>query len=105
MPVGKRDRRRVLVLDGNQASALAIVRSLGRFGAVVDAGERRRRFLASYSRYLEEAVVYPDPLIDPAGFVRALEKRVREVHYDLVIPVTEDTIQPLAPLRDRIERH
>jgi predicted ATP-grasp superfamily ATP-dependent carboligase/protein-tyrosine-phosphatase len=105
MPDGKRDRRRVLVLDGDQGSSLAIVRSLGRFGVTVDAGERRRRFLASYSRYLADALTYPDPLIDPMGFMRALEDRTKAVHYDLVIPVTEDTVQPLAKARDRIERH
>src|SRR5881392_2616965 len=80
---------RVLVLDGDQGSSLAIVRSLGRRGLSVDAGERRRHFLASYSRYLDDALTYPDPLSDPAGFVRAIETRVKEKRYDLVIPVTE----------------
>src|SRR5947209_8278985 len=112
MPAGKRQEatpgrpsRRVLVLDGNQASSLAIVRSLGRRGLRVDAGERKSSFLASYSRFLNEALTYPDPLADPAEFVRAIEARVQEIEYNLVIPVTEDTVQPLALARERIEAH
>jgi predicted ATP-grasp superfamily ATP-dependent carboligase/protein-tyrosine-phosphatase len=105
MPDGKRDPRRVLVLDGDQGASLAIVRSLGRFGMTVDAGERRRRFLASYSRHVEDAITYPDPLADPGGFVRTIEERVSAKKYELVIPVTEDTVQPLAASRERIERH
>jgi predicted ATP-grasp superfamily ATP-dependent carboligase/protein-tyrosine-phosphatase len=99
-----RDPRRVLVLDGNQGSSLAIVRSLGRRGIEVDVGERRAPFLSSYSRFAHAAFAYPDPLTDPSSFVGAVRDRTRSRAYDLVIPVTEDTVQPLAKSREEIER-
>src|SRR5687767_5075911 len=97
--------RRVLVLDGDQPAALAIVRSLGRRGIAVDTGERRDRFLSSYSRFTNESLTYPDPLTDQRGFVDAIASRVSRTSYDLVIPVAEDTVQPLATHRSEIERH
>jgi protein-tyrosine-phosphatase/predicted ATP-grasp superfamily ATP-dependent carboligase len=95
--------RRVLVLDGDQASALAIVRSLGRRGITVDAAERTRPFCSEYSRWVTDILEYPDPLTDTADFVAAIERIVRTRHYDLVIPVAEDTVHPLALARARIE--
>lgn len=98
------DGRRVLVLDGDQASALAIVRSLGRRGITVDAGERGAKFLSSHSRYVHDSLIYPDPLAYPAAFVETITERLRHTHYDLVIPVAEDTLQPLAAAREAIEK-
>lgn len=97
------DGRRVLVLDGDQASALAIVRSLGRRGITVDAGERGAKFLSSHSRYVHDSLIYPDPLAYPTAFVETITERLRRTRYDLVIPVAEDTLQPLAAARASIE--
>lgn len=91
------------MLDGEQPAALAIVRSLGRRGVTVDAGERSAGFLSSYSKFISASFTYPDPLVAPAKFVEAIADRVECERYDLVIPVTEDTVQPLARERARIE--
>ncbi|MCK6550164.1 ATP-grasp domain-containing protein [Myxococcota bacterium] len=97
--------RRALVLDGDQAPALAIVRSLGRRGITVDAAERGRPFLSEYSRWVADTFEYPDPLAHGAELVDVVERLVRTRRYDLVIPVAEDTVHPLALARARIEPH
>lgn len=95
---------RVLVLDGDLGASLAIVRSLGSRGVSVDVGERKKGSLASYSRFALEEIAYPDPLTEPLGFVETLKTRLRRTHYDLVIPVTDDTVEPLASARHVLER-
>lgn len=62
-----------IVLDGHTKSALATVRSLGRQGTVVWCGAERTSAMASHSRYVDESFVYPSPLTDQEGFVRAVE--------------------------------
>jgi predicted ATP-grasp superfamily ATP-dependent carboligase/protein-tyrosine-phosphatase len=99
-----KDGRRILVLDGDQPAALSIVRSLASRGMTIDAGERAAKFLSSHSRHVRDALVYPDPLGDPEAFVDTIAERLARTHYDLVIPVAEDTLQPLAAQRERIER-
>lgn len=98
-----RESRRVLVLDGELPAALAIVRSLGRRGVRVDVAERRPACLSSHSRYAQGEITYPDPLADPGGFVRRIADVLSRTTYDLVIPVAEDTVQPLAAARASIE--
>ena len=99
------ETRRVLVLDGDTPSALAVVRSLGRRGVRVDSGERRSidPNLSALSRFVAASFLYPDPLAEPDRFVLAIEERLRAAPYDLVIPITDDTLQPLAKARERLE--
>lgn len=80
----------VLVLDGNQRSALAVVRSLGRRGVPVVVGEATARSLAGASRYCWRRIRYPSPLIDPEGFVTEVSRVVREYGMQ-VLPVTDIT--------------
>ncbi len=96
--------RKVLVLDGEWPSALAIVRSLGRRGLRVDVGAALPDPLASRSRYCCARFVYPDPMANVDGFRRAVEERLASIRYALVIPVTDKTIVPLIEVRDSIER-
>lgn len=58
----------VLVLDGTERSALAIVRSIGRRNIRVRVGSRSHPCLASASRHCAATVVHRDPYIDPDGF-------------------------------------
>ena len=99
-PVGG---RRVLVLDGDQAQSLAIVRSLGRQSVTVDVAANVSPCLCGYSRYASETFTYPDPMADPSAFAAAIRARTKAVAYDLVVPVTEDTLVPLAKERSTFE--
>lgn len=95
--------RSVLVLDADQASALAIVRSLGRRGVSIEIASAEEAPITSYSRYTTRCHRYPDPLRDEAGFIGWITKIQSEARHALIIPVTERTIVPMARQHDRLD--
>lgn len=94
MPRASAAQRRVLVLDGDQASALCIVRALGRRGHAVDVAAHQASSLAGWSRHARKKLLYPNPLQDEAAFTQWLAHVVADGRHDLVIPVTERTLLP-----------
>ena len=90
--------RRVLVTDGEQRSALAVVRSLGRAGYDVSVGSRGGASLAGASRFARVDISLGDPLRDAAGFAEAVHRVVaaadvgRVVHPDTVVAQIEGGI-------------
>jgi protein-tyrosine-phosphatase/predicted ATP-grasp superfamily ATP-dependent carboligase len=103
--VGKSvNEERVLVLDGERASTLSIVRSLGRRGLQVEVGSSETHPLAALSRYCSDRFTYPDPLHDPSGFQKTILEKLRERRYALAIPVTDLTTCPLMEIRESVER-
>ncbi|MCI0585487.1 MAG: ATP-grasp domain-containing protein [Planctomycetes bacterium] len=93
--------RAVLVTDAGRGSGLAVIRSLGRAGWRVVAASDDPRALGFLSRHARERLVYPDPGARPAAFVEALLGAARERRIDLIVPVTDEAIHPLAHARDR----
>jgi len=92
---------RVLVTDAGHGSAIAVMRSLGRRGIAVIAADHDARSPGFRSRYAAERVRYPDPADDPAGVVATLEREARRRSVDLIIPVTDGVLLPLAEARER----
>jgi predicted ATP-grasp superfamily ATP-dependent carboligase len=86
----------VFVTDAQQRKSLAVVRSLGRHGIHVTAGEDRGNSLAFYSRYCDQGVVYPSATRTPDLFVEWLLDQVRKQRYSAVIPTNEQTLTPIA---------
>jgi predicted ATP-grasp superfamily ATP-dependent carboligase len=82
----------VLVTDGEQRAALAIVRSLGRAGCPVHVCSVRRRSLAAASRYALSGSRVPDPLVEPEAYFDALRTIIREHAIEILIPVTEPSL-------------
>jgi predicted ATP-grasp superfamily ATP-dependent carboligase len=95
----------VLVTDGEQRPALAIVRALGRRGATVIVGEDRPGSLAGSSRYCARQVTYPSPYDDRDAFDRFLEAFVAREPIDIVMPVTDVTTHAVCANQDRLKRH
>jgi predicted ATP-grasp superfamily ATP-dependent carboligase len=98
-----RRTHRVLVLDGEWESALAITRSLGRQGLAIDLGSSVPRPIAGFSRYCREGFTYPNPMQDIEGFHESILRRVKSNPYALLLPVTDATICPLIKIRKAIE--
>jgi protein-tyrosine-phosphatase/predicted ATP-grasp superfamily ATP-dependent carboligase len=94
-------RGAVLVLDGDQASALAIVRSLARRGLRVEVASTSTDAIARRSRHAAACWLYPDPLASASAFLDWLQSHLAGHDYELVIPVTERTVIPLAQERQR----
>jgi predicted ATP-grasp superfamily ATP-dependent carboligase len=94
---------RVLITDGNQRSALATVRALGRAGIDVVVGETEHPSLAGRSRHAAATFVYPSPYADEEGFTSAVMDAVSRHRIDLVIPMTDITSAVLAERRADLE--
>lgn len=92
----------ILVTDGEQRAALAVVRALGRAGHRVYACSARRRSLAGASRYARREARVPDPLADPDSFVQEVEALIRRWRTEVLLPVTEASLLALLPARRRL---
>jgi predicted ATP-grasp superfamily ATP-dependent carboligase len=94
---------RVMVTDAERGSAVAIIRSLGRKGMQVVAASSVAGAAGFRSRYTMERLEYPSPSTRPAAAVEAIVRAAAERKIDLVIPVTDQVIVPLAGARSRLE--
>jgi predicted ATP-grasp superfamily ATP-dependent carboligase len=94
--------RTVLVTDGEQRAALAVVRSLGRAGYNVRLASSSRRSLAGASRFAEGRDVVADPLGAPGQFVEDVRRLIRRHDITLVIPITDAALLALTSRRDEL---
>ena len=95
----------VFVTDAQRRKSLAVVRSLGRRGIRVTVGEETGNGVASYSRYCEQAVVYPSPTRTPELFIEWLIDHVRRHRYTAVIPTNEQTLTPIAQHLEELSKY
>ncbi len=93
----------VLVTDAGLGSAVAVIRSLGRAGFRVIAGSAELLSAGAVSRYVAERLRYPSPEEDSDAFVEHLVEAVDRRSIDLILPVTDNALLPLARVRDRFE--
>lgn len=92
---------RVLVTDAARGSAVSVIRSLGRRGMHVIAADSKARSPGFSSRYAAERLRYPPPDESPEEMVETLLAAARARQVDLIVPVTDETILPLAAARER----
>lgn len=98
--LSKKKQLRVLVTDGENRSALAVTRSLGKLGCQVTVASPFVRSLASVSRYCTHGVVVPDPLTAGDEYCAAICEIVKSEETEVLFPVTEQSIYLLNPLRN-----
>lgn len=94
--------RTILVTDGEQRSALALVRSLGRAGHTVYVCSARGRSLAGASRYSRGDARVADPLRGAELFAGDVLELIARWKIDFLIPVSEASLLALLPVRDRM---
>lgn len=99
-----RNGGRVLVLDGDMASSLSIVRSLASIVSNVEAGAHTLKSYAFRSKHCDVSWLYPDPLACPESFILWLVSHLNQHQYDLIIPVTERTLNLIHEARDKFSR-
>ena len=86
---------KVLVLDGNQRSALAMTRSLGRHGVTVLSADSTPHSLTGRSKYCAQECQYPSPNVDVQRFVSWLSQIIDKEGIDTVFPMTDITTATL----------
>jgi predicted ATP-grasp superfamily ATP-dependent carboligase len=94
--------RRALVTDAGRSSAISIIRSLGRQGWDVVAADASPASAGFASRYAGERLVHPDPARNPDAAAERLLEAAADRQVDLLVPVTDELVLPLAAARDRL---
>src|SRR5674476_193807 len=95
-------RQRILVTDGTQRSALAVVRSLGRAGHTVFVCGPRVPSLAGSSKHSFAEAVVASALESPSNFVSDVSHLIERWRIDTLIPITEASLLALLPERDTL---
>lgn len=94
-------RRTVIITDGEQRAALAVVRSLGNEYRCIVASSSRGA-LAAVSRFCARAVVVPDPLRQPNEFAQAIIELAAKESASVVLPIAEPALLAILPVRERL---
>lgn len=94
-------KSRVLVTDGEQRAALAIVRSLGQAGYAVFVAATRTPSLAGASRWAMNEHAVPDSLSHPLAYVDTLVEIAGRESVGLILPVTEASLLAVLSARER----
>jgi predicted ATP-grasp superfamily ATP-dependent carboligase len=94
--------RTILVTDGEQRSALALVRSLGRAGHTVYVCSASGRSLAGASRYASAEARVAEPLRGGERFAEDVLQLMERWKIDTLIPVSEAALLALLPARERM---
>ena len=93
---------RILITDANERAALAAARSLVAAGYEVHAAAPGRLSLAGVSRRVTPRAMGADPLADPRGYANAVARLVRELGIDVLLPVTDASVEALLEYRDEL---
>ncbi len=84
---------RILVLDANQRSALAVTRSLGAQKITIITADDTPAALAGHSRYSAQYLQCPSPANEPRAFLQWLRATTATHAIDWVFPTTEISSQ------------
>lgn len=87
--------KRVLVLDANQRSALAVTRSLGRKNITVFTADDTTDSLAGHSCFSQHYLTYPSPKRQSNAFIQSIIAFIEQHGIDILIPMTELTAELL----------
>ncbi|MHC4397381.1 MAG: arsenate reductase/protein-tyrosine-phosphatase family protein [Planctomycetota bacterium] len=96
--------RKVLVLDGDSRSGLAVVRSLGRKDIQVHAGWCPPDSMVPFSKYTTKTHRLPEYREDDARWLDCLINLLECEKFDLVIPATDNSMLPLVKERATLEK-
>ncbi len=95
--------RTVVVTDGDQRAALAVVRSLGASGYRCIVATHTGPSLAGASRYVARECNVPSPLEAPDAMASAIGALVRAESATLLVPIAEPSLLALLPHRNALD--
>lgn len=79
----------VLVVDGEQRAALAVIRSLGARGCTVHVGSALPQSIGGGSKFATTEAILPDPLKGSAAYASAVSALVQRHGATVVVPAAE----------------
>ncbi len=85
-------KRKIIILDGEQKSALAATRALGKKGYAVAVGSVFTSSLAGSSKYCSETFIYESPFENASGFIETLSLTADRINADILLPMTDITV-------------
>jgi predicted ATP-grasp superfamily ATP-dependent carboligase len=85
----------ILITDGEQRAALAVVRSLGRAGHRVIVTANEPRSLAGSSRFAAARETVPDPLAEPGSYARRIAELVARWKVEVLLPITDASLMAI----------
>ena len=95
----------VFVTDSQMRSSLAVIRSLGKKGLDVTAGEETRFATGGFSKYCKRRVVYPSPKNQSNEFVSHLLNLLQNDNYDVLFPVADACLKPIIDHEEEISKY
>ncbi len=95
----------ILVTGASRRATLTIIRSLGRKGLKVCAGDFSTAGTASLSKYCSETFIYPNPQTDPKGYFDSIMKKIETGDYDVLLPVHDFELFPLLLKKNEVEKY
>ena len=95
-------RRTVIVTDGEQRAALAVVRSLGAAGYRCIVTSSSRPSIAGGSRFVTRTVTVPNALEQPTEFADSIAALVAAERADVVLPIAEKSLLAILPVRAQL---
>jgi predicted ATP-grasp superfamily ATP-dependent carboligase len=96
---------RVLVTDAGTRNSIPIIRSLGSRGIEVVASDESWFALGFFSRYCSRRLVYPSAQRYPERWLNWLTEELSRHSYDMVMPVSDDTIGIVSEHRDEVSKY
>lgn len=90
----------VLILDGDQRSALAATRSLGRRGVIVYVAGESPRCIAGASRFCAQSFRLPSPYTDSLGFIGGIRDVTMKTSARILLPMTDVSTRLVLQHRD-----
>lgn len=94
--------RTVIVTDGEQRAALAVVRTLGAGGYRCIVTSSSRASIAGGSRFVTRTVNVPNALEQPTAFADAIVALVAAERAAVVLPIAEQSLLAILPVRARL---
>lgn len=94
---------RILITDAHWNKTVSAIRSLGRKGFSVTAGESTWLAAGFFSRHVTRRIKYPSPLAQPDAFINAIVTELKKNQYDMLMPMELSTLLLLSANRDQFE--
>lgn len=82
----------ILILDGEQRSALAATRSLGKAGAKIITGSELGSSLSGASKYCHQQIRYSSPYEKPDVFINEIKDIIQKEKIDILFPMTDISV-------------